>query len=59
MLTSNMHGQRPTPYCHITGEGLMVDIWGDPLDSWVMFVNGEAIRGHIHADGTHHQFPAN
>ena len=59
MLTSNLHDPRPLSFCHITGELLAVkNDWNDPVDSWGFFVDGKRMKGHLHADGTRHEFPA-
>lgn len=59
VLTSNLHGPRSVPVCHITGEPLaMQNDWNDPIDSWCFFVDGRLMRGHLHADGTQHEFVA-
>ena len=59
MLTSKLHNPRPVPVCHITGELLAVaNDWNDPVDSWGFFVDGKMMQGHLHADGTRHEFPA-
>lgn len=58
MLIINLHERRPQPFCH-TGEPLAVDTFGDPLGMWVYVHDGQRITGHIHADGTHHEWADN
>jgi len=57
MVTTNLHDNRPVPVCHITGELLAVhNDWNEPVDSWMFFVGDKMMEGHLHADGTRHEF---